>query len=236
MKIKPKVSKKNKSKKGIIMMVVIILIVLVICIIFLKKNDKTFQFGNNTINKTTEGITEYILNINSYQAKIEVNVNSNKNKTRYQIEQKYISPNLARQVVEEPSNIGGLTAVYDGTNLKIENTNLNLTTIYENYKELTENHLFLNFFIEDYKSFEGSRTDEKDGIIVMQTVSKNSDNKYMVAKKLYIDKNTAKPIKMEVQDVNQNITVYILYNEININSTKTEEITAFKANPILSKI
>ena len=35
-------------------------------------------------------------------------------------------------------------------------------------------------------------------------------------KKLYIDKNTLKPVKLVIQDVNQNATIYILYNEIDI--------------------
>ena len=40
-------------------------------------------------------------------------------------------------------------------------------------------------------------------------ISKNSfQNPYL------IDKKTNKPKKLEVQDINQNITVYILYNEI----------------------
>ena len=55
----------------------------------------------------------------------------------------------------------------------------------------------------------------------------NCKNKYIMYKNLYIDKNTAKPIKMEIQDVNQKLLVYILYNEIKIDSTSKEEILAF---------
>ena len=47
-------------------------------------------------------------------------------------------------------------------------------------------------------------------------------------KKLYIDKNTAKPIKMEIEDINQKVLVYILYNEIKINSINKGEILALK--------
>ena len=45
-------------------------------------------------------------------------------------------------------------------------------------------------------------------------------------KKLYISKNTKLPTKMEILDINENITVYILYNEIKINKTSKEEILA----------
>ena len=54
----------------------------------------------------------------------------------------------------------------------------------------------------------------------------NNKNKYSIYKKLYIDKQTAKPIKLEVQDINQKILVYMLYNEIKINSTNKEQILA----------
>ena len=62
----------------------------------------------------------------------------------------------------------------------------------------------------------------------MQVKLEQSENKYCVYKKLYIDKNTAKPIKMEIEDINQKVLVYILYNEIKINSINKGEILALK--------
>ncbi len=61
----------------------------------------------------------------------------------------------------------------------------------------------------------------------MQAKAENS-NKYNVNKKLYVDKKTAKPIKMEIEDINKKMLVYILYNEIKINSINKEEVLAFK--------
>lgn len=190
--------------------------------------NKTTKTGNTKIDKTTEGITEYILNISSYEATTDITIITNKNETKYQIKQSYVSPNISKQIVIEPSNIKNLTTTFDGSNLKIENSKLNLTTIYENYQYLTQNNLFLNFFIEDYKTSNNSKAEEKNDMIVMETKCKDSNNKYQVYKKLYIDKNTAIPVKMEVQDYNQNTIVYILYNEIKINSTKKEDVLAFK--------
>ena len=46
--------------------------------------------------------------------------------------------------------------------------------------------------------------------------------------KLYIDKSTGNPLKMEITDINQNITVYILYNEVKINSLDKQNILAFR--------
>ena len=48
------------------------------------------------------------------------------------------------------------------------------------------------------------------------------NNKYCTYQKLYIDKKTCKPIKMEIKDINQNVIVNILYNEIKIDSTSKD--------------
>lgn len=216
-----------KNKKIIFLLIAIILIILILIIFFMKKDYKTMNSGNNKINKTAEGITEYILNMSSFEANVEVTVYSNKNENKYVLKQSFVAPNIAKQEVLEPSNIQNMTIIFDGNNLKIENTKLSLTTIYENYKYISENSLFLNYFIEDYKNSNEAKMEEKDNQIIMQTKCKNEDNKYIAYKKLYIDKNTAKPLKLEVQDINQSTTVYILYNEIKINSTKSEDILAY---------
>lgn len=201
--------------KKALMGVIILLIIIFTIIFFVFKNNKKIENGNNNNNQ--------ILNINSYEAKMEITVVSNKTRNKYKVEQKYVSPNLTKQIVEEPENIRGLTTTYDGNKLTIENTQLKLTTVYEDYKYLTENNLFLNEFINDYNANESTK-EEKDDKIILTVKCKNQDNKYQSIKKLYLDKKTNKPVQMEVQDINQNITVYILYNEIKSNSTKSEEI------------
>ena len=61
----------------------------------------------------------------------------------------------------------------------------------------------------------------------MEAKTRNS-SKFNTNKKLYIDKKTLKPTKMEIEEVNKKVLVYILYNEIKINSTNKEEVLAFK--------
>ena len=80
--------------------------------------------------------------------------------------------------------------------------------------------------MENYKQNNNSIYKEENNQIIMETKIENNKNKYSIYKKLYIDKQTAKPIKLEVQDINQKILVYILYNEIKINSTNKEQILA----------
>ena len=152
-----------------------------------------------------------------------------KNKTKYKIKQSYVAPNIEKQTILEPSNISGLETVYDGNTLKINNTKLNLSTVYQNYQYMIENFLWLNSFIEDYKNSSNKKLYEENNMIIME-VTLHNNNQYVSSKKLFIDKTTGKITKMIVQDKNQKNLVYILYNEIKINSLKKEEVLAFRLN------
>lgn len=113
---------KNKKLLYIIAIFIIICIIIIISICFFTKNNyKTKEFGNTNI-KSAESIKEYILNISSYEADISLEITSNKTTNKYRLIQKYVSPNIFKQEVLEPNNIKGLTTIYDGTNLKIENS------------------------------------------------------------------------------------------------------------------
>ena len=202
-----------KKKYWIILLLILILI---IGIIFYKNRVKDFKIGNN---KTSQEIVDYILNISSYEVQVTVSVTSNKNNNKYILKQTYQSPNIEMQEVIEPSNIAGVRIVNDGTNLKIENSQLNLSSILENYSYLGDNCLDLSSFIEDYKNSEKSEFQEKDTEIIMKT-SSNIRDIYLQEKILHIDKQTYNPTQMEIKDNKQKTTIYILYNEVKVNSTK----------------
>ena len=126
---------------------------------------------------------------------------------------------MIMQEVVEPSNIAGVKIQRDGNNLKIENSQLNLNTILENYDYLADNCLDLYSFIEDYKNDENASYEENDTEITMKA-SSNIDNIYIQEKILHIDKKTNLPTQMEIKDNKQKTTIYILYNEVKVNSTK----------------
>ena len=200
-----------KKKYWLILLVTIL--VLVGGIYFLKKGFKTEKNGNN---KDSQKIVDYILNLNSYETQITVTVNSNKNNNKYIIKQMYQKPNVSSQEIVEPSNIAGVKIQYDGTNLKIENSQLSLEKTLENYEYITDNCLDLSSFIEDYNTSNESKYEEKNGEIIMKTNSK-LENIYLKEKALHISKETGLPIKMEIIDNKQKSIIYILYNEVKIN-------------------
>ena len=222
----------KKNKKLIMLGAVTILIIFVIIIyFFLKNTNKNLNIGNNLNNKTLQEIEEYILNISSYETEVEITVESNKNKTKYLLKQSYVSPNIEKQVVREPSNIQGLETVYDGNKLTIHNSKLNLTTIYENYPYLTDNFLWLHSFIEDYRNAKsnGQKTKlyEENNQVIMEVELANATS-YVASKRLIIDRITGNIQQLVVQDKNKKNLVYILYKEIKMNSLKKEEILAFR--------
>lgn len=200
-----------KNKK-IIIIVLIILGASVLFMIFRNNMSKNLKIGNNT---TSQEIVNYILNISSYQTKIEVEINSNKNQNKYIIKQIYNGIEDNMQEVLEPSNIAGVKIVKKGQELKIENSNLNLTSIFQNYEYISENSLDLSSFIEDYKKDSKADWKEENGKVIMQTSSGEKLKKY---KTLYINKENGLPEKMEIQDDSKKIVIYILYNEVSVNS------------------
>lgn len=237
---------KLKNRKRIIVISIVIIILLIFFIFFSKNNYKISEIGNTMSNKNIEEIEEYILNISSYEATIEVTVESNKNTNKYVLSQKYVSPNMSRQTVVEPSNMEGIEILYDGQNLSIKNSRFNLSKIYENYEYVVDNVLCLESFIADYKQCKTksntngneeikkasdmedyAKAYEENGEYVFETCIANG-NEYRQSKKLYVDKNTAKPTKLLVQDINEKTVVYILYNEIEINDLDKNDMLALK--------
>ena len=197
-------------------LILLIILIAIGGIFFYKNRVKNSKTGNN---KTSQKIVDYILNISSYEVNVTVNVTSNKNSNKYILKQTYQSPNQSMQEVIEPSNIAGVKIENDGTNLKIENSQLSLNKILENYNYLGNNCLDLCSFIEDYKQDEKATFEEKDTEIIMKA-SSNIQNIYMQEKILHIDKNTHNPTQMEIKDNKQKTTIYILYNEVKVNSIK----------------
>jgi len=194
-----------KNKRIVFLIILIILIAIGLFIFFNNKRTKNFKIGNNT---SSQEIVDYILNINSYEAVIEVDVKSNKNENKYRIKQIYNGNDNNSQEVLEPSNIAGVKLIKEGNNLKLENSNLNLTNILQNYEYISDNVLDLISFIDNYKNDSNAKWEEKDDKILMKTSNKT----------LYINRENGLPEKMEILDNGKKTAIYILYNEVNVNS------------------
>ncbi len=199
-----------KKKSFLILLAILLLIIISIFLLFFYKNPaKNSKIGNNN---TSQEIVDYILNISSYETEIEVEVNSNKNQNKYTLKQQYQAEDMNSQEVIEPSNIAGVKIRKNGNKLTIENTDLNLSTIYENYVYISDNRLDLSCFIKNYKEDEKANWKEENNQIVMITKQNQEE------KRLWIDKTTAKPTKLEIKLDDKKLSIYILYKEVNLNS------------------
>lgn len=200
-----------KNRKIIFLILLIIIIFcLAIILINMTKNKKN---GNNM---NSQEIVDNILNLKSYKSKISVQVNSNKNQNKYILTQEYNTENGCIQEIIEPEKIAGVKIIKKDNNLKIENSQLDLKKIYENYLGLEDNSLDLICFINEYKDNPKSEFEEKNGEIIMKTKA-NKNNLYLKNKTLYINKENIRPTKLIIQDNNQNSTIIIEYNEIELN-------------------
>ena len=215
----------KNSKIFFILIISVLVVSILIFSIFKIMNYKNTKMGNNISDKTLKEIEEYILNISSYDAEIDVTVEGNKTTNKYILKQKFSSPNIVYQEVVEPKNIEGLTIKFDGSNLEISNSKLGLNTIYENYTYIADNVLWLSDFINNYKENSGTIAEE-NGVITMET--KCDNNKYSAYEKLYIDRNANKITKLVIEDENRKSKIYITYNKIEIGGLTKDSVLAFK--------
>ena len=199
----------NKIKILKKQIIIISIIVIFFTTFFYITKSKKIKIGNNS---SSQEIIENILNISSYESIIEVEVNSNKNVNKYIIKQTYIAPDMSEQEILEPEDIQGIKIIKAKNELKVENTNLNMTKIYSNYPYITNNCMDLNTFIEIYKQDGKQEYEEKDNEIILET--ENEENPYTQYRTLYISKETGKPTKMEIKDNSKKTLIYILYKEV----------------------
>ena len=198
-------------KKNIIFLITIIFFLIILISIFYISMSKKSRIGHTN---NSQEIIENILNISSYEAIINVKVISNKNENNYIIKQKYNSNNFNSQEVIEPKNIEGTKIIKKENKLTIQNSRLNLSTVFENYQYISSNYLDLISFIKDYQKENKSKYEENENEIIMYT---NSDLDKTCKKRLYINKKTNLPTKLEIEWDNKKNKVYILYNEVKVN-------------------
>lgn len=195
-----------RKKKFFTILITIIFVLILLFAIFYKNMFNSVNIGHNN---SSQEIVDNILNISSYSAIIEVKIEGNKNQNQYKIKQEYVSPSQNSQEVLEPSNIKGTTITKENDKLIIENTQLNLSSIIDNYSYISDNNLDLSSFVADYKEDKKAYFEEKDEIILHTNLN--------IKKSLYIDREAGLPTKMEIIDANKSNKVYILYNEVEIN-------------------
>jgi hypothetical protein len=194
----------------------IVIFVIIFFIIFSILYYKNFLFGNNIIKNRSNKIEEILNSMDNYCAEVNVIVTSNKTQNLYVMYQE-VKENFSSQEIKEGDDIEGLKIELNQNSLKISNTKLNLEKVYENYNNLLNNAMFLNSFANDYRDENNtSNCYEENGELILEVNLENNQNTYIKYKKLYIDSNTLKPIKLEIKSHLKKETICIVYNNIEL--------------------
>ena len=149
-------------------------------------------------------------------------VYSNKNENKYEIVQSYEKNGDNEKSVQEilePENISGVKIIQENDKLILENSRLSLKNIIENYKYITDNCIDLSSFVKEYKNNENKQQNENEDEVILSFI-KTDANPYIKNRILTIDKKTGNPKKMECKSENEKTTLYILYNEVKLNTNK----------------
>lgn len=202
----------KQNLKKIVIFVIILLIIF--CILYYKN----FFIGNNIIkNRSEKEIEQILTNLQNYKAQIDVTVTSNKTTNYYQMYQE-VKEDYSMQEIINGENISGVKIEIRQNNLKIKNSKLKLEKIYEDYKDIFNNAIFLNTFANEYQNQENiSNYYEENSKIILEITLQNNPNTYIKYKKLYIDSQTLLPTKLEIKGNNKKETISIIYNSIEIN-------------------
>ena len=156
------------KKRNIIICLIIFLILL---FIFIKFEYKNLVSGNN-INKSDKN---NILNISSYEATVTLEIHSNKNTNKYVMKQEFKKPDIFSQEVIEPAYLKGLTIKNEGSNITVENKNLELKTLYEDFSNNISN-LSLISFVNNYKKEIENSIKETEKETIMETKIEKNNN------------------------------------------------------------
>lgn len=192
---------------------------LIVLLFFLCFYYKKNNIGNNIDRKDENKVINHILgDFRTYEAEVEVRVYSNKTENEYKIKQ-VCNTEKSYQEINEPEELKGIYIELEHEKLTVGNSKQNIKKIYEKYKNILNNSLFLNVFIQEYKSNdtkEKSRYYEENDNYIMEVNLDENFNTYAKTKKLYINKKSKKPEKLEIYDNAKNIKVCIIYNYIEI--------------------
>lgn len=205
--------KKNWKKVAI---VIVVMVLGIGGFFFLQNGNKNLKNGNTMDIQTDEELERYILNISAYKAQVTVSIQSNKTTNRYKMIQEYEKNGIQRMIIEEPENRKGIEIVEQEGTVTVKNTNLGLSSLYEQ-EEVTGNRLWLDTFLEEYQKDENrSRRKTEEETIFSATVQ--TKHPYYQYTELHVDNKTKKPTQLIVQDKDKNNRIYILYNEMEIYS------------------
>lgn len=176
-------------------------------------------------------VNDMLLKMDTYITKAEIIVNGNKMVESYMVKQYFKYPDKYRIEVLSPPDKQGKITVYDGESLKIYQPQIKQLYVMEDYKEVEEGSMFPGHFAKDLFTSEHAVYDiknENGNDFISIKVPIPGGNRYRRWEILYFDRQTIKPVKMEVLDDQGKTAVTIYYKEFLYNPGLDDDVFKIK--------
>lgn len=184
-----------------------LLVPIFILIIFIFAGCKVRQ---ETEDEIYSNFQKKILNISSYTCKAEIIAINNKSQSTYVMNQAYKKPDYYKTEILSPENLKGNTMEYFKDKIVIKNKKANDVIELPNVGE-NKQYLFIGDFIQNYSQDKTIGIDFDEKYMVLD-VDIKGDSKYFNRQKLYVNKNTKNPEKMEILDEEGNEKFIVKYS------------------------
>lgn len=170
--------------------------------------------------KKPEDVQKLLMKLKSYKSDVIFFVTNNKSTNVYKAKHMYKYPDKYRIEIVEPSELKGQTTIYNGEKSYIYHPQLKTYLLTQSFNSSLEYSSFIGTFIEDFKNNGGARfklESLRDRQSYVLEIPIEDGNSYRVLKKIWIDADGIFPVKAEILDKNNNISVQVLYENFEAN-------------------
>ncbi len=153
--------------------------------------------------------------LDSYSCIATINVCGNKSIKEYEASHYFKSPSYYKLETLNPSNIKGKTTIYDDDKIIIKNPKYNDELKFTN-RGIENRYLFVGDFLKNIFENEDLKIGSDKYFLILETNIPGSSF-YFNKQKIYVDKKTLKPNKLEIMDVNLKKRFVVNYKEFKYN-------------------
>lgn len=187
--------------------------------------------SSNTVKKP-ENVQKFLMKLKSYKCDVVYAVTNNKSTNVYRAQHLYKAPDRYRIEMVEPAELKGQITIYNKDKAYIYYPQINNYFTTENFTNSMEYDFFVGAFVEHFKNIGGARFSLENlsgkQCYVLQ-IPLDTDNRYRVVEKIWIDAEKALPIKAEILDKDNNVSAQVLYENFELNTNLEDSLFEIQA-------
>jgi outer membrane lipoprotein-sorting protein len=176
--------------------------------------------SRNSEEKVYKAVHEKLTGLESYSCIADIYVKGNKAPGRFKIKQWFRMPDLYRLEVLEPEIMQGKTTVFDGSRVWVYYPYIDQVLILENMGSEMDEDLFLGYFLEDMletESINYSFEELGEAAVMAVQLPLPGGSKYRTMQKLFVDRKSLKPLRLEMYDINGAVTARVDFTDFEFN-------------------